>query len=671
MEEVQAVQTEPVAVQQAEQLPTNGASEPSPELQIPPEPVDTGITTETQASEPIAADAGTHQDIGNAEPATNDTTSEVPYTEAPNPAQTELAAPRPAQSFAMPSGPDYQALLKSLTTPSAPAASEAPSYIPLDDTREPQVAAPSNPSGPSGLPSRPPPQAPSARNRTQQHGTNPGSIGSVRSNGLPSAPLSGVPPGSPSEGSMNGNAAGHRNARPGYDDSDERWSQDIQRQFDAFLDQERHFVTEGDWEQFPYGSRLFVGKSSLVHTAEPSPGPMDADSFSGNLSSERVTKRDVFHVFHKYGSLAQISIKQAYGFVQFIHEADCARALAAEQGRTIRGKKVNLEISKPQKNKAGGGRRRSRSPERAGGGVDRYTGGRRRDEYRPGRSPSPNRRRDRSRDRHGRYRSRSRSPRRRSDRYRSPSPRRDEDDDLPLPRRAPRDVPDVQIVADDNLNREFIQWVERGVSSRGVKVDVLILSPRLSEAAVIKRQILEGVVAVLRLSLANQQSGKVPLQIFDRRGGSDIRFEEYADLDPNVAGELVNRAKTANQPTYGYGYGGSNNAPPPQPQQPQQQSFSQPAAPPNLGALAGMNPNDLQKVIAAMQQSGQPMPPGMPGGYGQAPPSQQDSLAALRNNPALAGLLGGQPGQQAASQGGGQPGADINGILAKLGQFRR
>lgn len=418
-----------------------------------------------------------------------------------------------------------------------------------------------------------------------------------------------------------------------------------------------------------------------------------------------MTKRDVFHVFHKYGSLAQISIKQAYGFVQFIKEADCSRAMSAEQGRIIRGKrismcqapdlrsisnnKIDLEISKPQKNNrgaGGGNRRRSRSPERASGGVDRYISGgnrRGRDDYRPGRSPSPRGHRDRSRDRHGRYRSRSRSPRRRSDRYRSPSPKRDDDDDLPLPRRAPRDVPEVQIVADDNLSREFIQWVERGVSSRGVKVDVLILSPRLSEAAVIKRQILEGVTAVCKLTLANQQKCKVPLQVFDRRNGNDIRFEEYADLDPNIAGEVVLRAKANNQPTYGYGYGGggSGQAPP--------STYAQ--QPSSAAAPSGLDANSLQKLLGAIQNPGQPAPPGMPdlarllgsaaqqGSFGQGAPGQ-DPLAALRNNPALAGLLGGQsraPPQaaQAAHAAPQQPAAagqpDMADILAKLGKYRR
>jgi nuclear polyadenylated RNA-binding protein 3 len=53
-----------------------------------------------------------------------------------------------------------------------------------------------------------------------------------------------------------------------------------------------------------------------------------------------VTKRDIFHAFHRYGDLAQISIKQAYGFVQFLRPQDCAVALQREEGRQIRGKKI-------------------------------------------------------------------------------------------------------------------------------------------------------------------------------------------------------------------------------------------------------------------------------------------------------------------------------------------
>ena len=101
-------------------------------------------------------------------------------------------------------------------------------------------------------------------------------------------------------------------------EDDQPWTADTQRKYDKFIEDERKYVSEGRWEQFPYGSRLFVG----------------------NLSSERVTKRDIFHAFHRYGDLAQISIKQAYGFVQFLRPQDCSVALAREEGRQIRGKKI-------------------------------------------------------------------------------------------------------------------------------------------------------------------------------------------------------------------------------------------------------------------------------------------------------------------------------------------
>ncbi len=152
----------------------------------------------------------------------------------------------------------------------------------------------------------------------------------------------------------------------------------------------------------------------------------------------------------------------------------------------------DLEVSKPQKNsrnaaattagnnlRAGHGRR-SRSPDYDRG--SRGTGGRpsidrgvihgsvgsdvrRRDDYRPMRSPSPRgfrgrdeyRGRERSPDRYyGSRRSRSRSPFGRNGRYRSRSPRgRDMDDEanLSMPRRHPRDVPEVQMILVDEVDR--------------------------------------------------------------------------------------------------------------------------------------------------------------------------------------------------------------------------
>jgi hypothetical protein len=58
-----------------------------------------------------------------------------------------------------------------------------------------------------------------------------------------------------------------------------------------------------------------------------------------------VTKRDIFHIFHRYGKLAQIAIKQAYGFVQFEIADACFAALEHEQGAVIRDKKMRKSNS--------------------------------------------------------------------------------------------------------------------------------------------------------------------------------------------------------------------------------------------------------------------------------------------------------------------------------------
>ncbi|PGH36053.1 hypothetical protein GX50_01065 [[Emmonsia] crescens] len=358
----------------------------------------------------------------------------------------------------------------------------------------------------------------------------------------------------------------------GEGDREEPWAPEVQKKYDEFLYNERVYVTEGLWDRFSPGSRLFVG----------------------NLPTERVTKRDLFHLFHKYGELAQISIKQAYGFVQFLEPASCRKALEAEQGGFIRGRKIHLEISKPQKPTRNAPaldssrptvKRRSRSPEPARGvpsyrgirpGSDRYDRapepGRpppsrefrdrdqlyhRRDDYRPARTPSPrghrrddHRFRDRTPENYDRRRDRrrSRSPYGRLGRYRSPSPRErgyDNDSDIPIPRRSPRQVPDVQIIVLENVDRDFVYHIENSFRDRGLRTDVLILSPRISLTAVVRRQIIEGVLAIVKLSRSNQFSGKIPLQVFDRTGGIDnVKFNEYSELEFSVAAEVVLHART-------------------------------------------------------------------------------------------------------------------------------
>ncbi|KAG9230319.1 hypothetical protein BJ875DRAFT_385419 [Amylocarpus encephaloides] len=503
-----------------------------------------------------------------------------------------------------------------------------------------------------------------------------------------------------------------------FDGEDARWGPDVQAQYDDFLVAERMYVTEGLWDRFPVGSRLFIG----------------------NLPSEKVTKRDLFHVFHKYGRLAQVSIKQAYGFIQFHEAAACYRALDHEQGAEVRGRKMHLEISKPQKNSRNAQAnapplRKSRSPVREnqnhrGGrrgqgrnnnGGDTYDGRsggrdeygrqpRSRDEYWPVRSPSPPRASFRGRDDYGprgrdpydgrdRRRSRSRSPYNNRDnmryRERSPSPRRDSDLDLQIPHREPHNVPDIQIILMDQLDRGFVGWVEGEFRGRGNKTEVMFLSPRLPLEAVIQRQILEGVHAVSQLTMRSQNSSKIPLQVFDRQGGANnVRFDEYQDLEPRIAAELVVRAKQTPLPP---------QQPPvaqyAQPPYPPVQQYQQPPAPvqtaPNLANIIGnLGDNSaLQNLLGSMNNAQQQNAPAVAsnsaidlasllGGLQKQQPAQQhqhgyapqpaaaDPYASLAANPAssLANYLGNQQAQQGQPQ---QSAQQVQNIMASLAKFRQ
>lgn len=70
---------------------------------------------------------------------------------------------------------------------------------------------------------------------------------SARSNPSPSTPGQGQP-----------RSSDTRSVSP---DEDRRWPPEINKLYEDFLDEERKFVTNGQWDQFPVGSRLFIGRS--------------------------------------------------------------------------------------------------------------------------------------------------------------------------------------------------------------------------------------------------------------------------------------------------------------------------------------------------------------------------------------------------------------------------
>jgi nuclear polyadenylated RNA-binding protein 3 len=94
-----------------------------------------------------------------------------------------------------------------------------------------------------------------------------------RRNGLPPPPSasfrqSSIPLGSPISPSVHPSASHFpgqdQPMRPGsaddINDADVRWGPDVQKKYDNFLIEERMYVTEGQWDRFPNGSRLFIGE---------------------------------------------------------------------------------------------------------------------------------------------------------------------------------------------------------------------------------------------------------------------------------------------------------------------------------------------------------------------------------------------------------------------------
>lgn len=259
-----------------------------------------------------------------------------------------------------------------------------------------------------------------------------------------------------------------------------------------------------------------------------------------------------------------------------------------------------------------------------------------------------------------------------------------------------------------DVHKDFVDWVQRAFYEQGLRPNAMFLNPRFPREAVIQRQVLEGVHGVVELDMRAQHTAKISLQVFDRSAGSNVRFDQYQELDPPVAAQLVLRTKGSvaqppqpaypPQPSYPpqpYGapapYGGY-------PQPPVQQP---PPATPDLTSLVGQlsqMPNvdntTLQTILASLQPQPQPQPTpthpaanyaayqGQPQG---GPPAQVDynalinniSAASAKNGPPPMGAGYPQPGYQQGNRGPPQPAAgssdparDVENIMATLARYR-
>jgi hypothetical protein len=71
------------------------------------------------------------------------------------------------------------------------------------------------------------------------------------------------------------------------DDEDAPFPPDVERQFDEFLHDERVNVTEGNWDKFPDGSRLFIGKFEHFQLFAQSKLDFLRSSFANHASLHR------------------------------------------------------------------------------------------------------------------------------------------------------------------------------------------------------------------------------------------------------------------------------------------------------------------------------------------------------------------------------------------------
>jgi hypothetical protein len=217
-------------------------------------------------------------------------------------------------------GVNYQALLDNLS-PSAAAATDADkatitTVVPPERSDPPRPGSAESPLAalpvPAGLPPRPPPQDKPAIHpnytpgedirsyhythtqnsnahtsyssqssnpyRPSQGYPHPASTATVGANGLPPPPLATFqqPPAKAAQPQRSplvqqsrpndGNAKnGERSAVSADEGEDEvPWDQEVARKYAEFLRDEAVYVTEGLWDRFPQGSRLFVGMVSRL-----------------------------------------------------------------------------------------------------------------------------------------------------------------------------------------------------------------------------------------------------------------------------------------------------------------------------------------------------------------------------------------------------------------------
>jgi len=100
-------------------------------------------------------------------------------------------------------------------------------------------------------------------------------------------------------------------------------------------------------------------------TSSVDPQAVNARVFVGNLNTFQVTKTDVEKVFQRYGRIAGISMHKGFAFVQFTGPFDARSSCLGEDGRTICGQVIDVNMvgePKPHQQGKGGNPKAQKRP---------------------------------------------------------------------------------------------------------------------------------------------------------------------------------------------------------------------------------------------------------------------------------------------------------------------
>ncbi|KAK6203256.1 uncharacterized protein RJT21DRAFT_119408 [Scheffersomyces amazonensis] len=214
--------------------------------------------------------------------------------------------------------------------------------------------------------------------------------------------------------------------------------------------------------------------------------------FIGNLPANTISKQDLFRIFSQYGDVIQIAIKAGYGFAQFRTAEACYECIKGETNVPLHNKIMRLDASKPQKSRRAG-RPDINNPNLSSSGRERF-------------SEEGNNKKKR------------------------------------------KILPDCQIYITGKSSVYYIRKVKKAFASSQITVDTEDVTHRdindvISEAAY------SGVLGTCVV-----KELKVDVQTFESTPDGGVKFDEYADVDPEVAADILSKAKVKkygnNMPTY-------------------------------------------------------------------------------------------------------------------------